>query len=46
MNKVDLGGDGSHFTATGTVTDYDATGNVLSVGCVTWSARRLANLDN
>ncbi len=46
LNKYELSGDGSHFTATGTVTDYDATGNVLSVGCVTQAARRLASLDN
>ncbi len=45
-NKYELSGDGDHFTVTGTVTDYDATGNVLSVGCVTQAARRLASLDN
>ena len=46
LNKVELSGNGSHFTATGTITDYDATGNVISVGCVSQSARRLASLDN
>jgi hypothetical protein len=46
LNKIELSGNGSHFTASGTITDYDATGNVISVGCVTQTARRLANLDN
>ena len=45
LNKEELSGDGSHFTASGTVTDYDATGNVISVGCVTHAARRLISLD-
>jgi hypothetical protein len=44
LNKEELSGDGSHFTASGTVTDYDATGNVISVGCVTHAARRLSAL--
>ena len=46
LNKEELSGDGSHFTATGTITDYDATGNVISVGCVTHAARRLTATDN
>ena len=46
LNKVQLSGDGTHFTASGTVTDYDATGNVISVGCVTHAARRLNSMDN
>lgn len=46
LNKEELSGDGTHFTASGTVTDYDATGNVLSVGCVTQAAKRLTALDN
>ena len=46
LNKVELSGDGSHFTASGTITDYDATGNVISVGCVAQAARRLTALDN
>ena len=46
LNKYELSGDGSHFTASGTVTDYDATGNVISVGCVTQAARRLTATDN
>lgn len=46
LNKEELSGDGSHFSATGTITDYDATGNVISVGCVTHAAKRLTALDN
>jgi uncharacterized lipoprotein NlpE involved in copper resistance len=46
LNKVELSGDGSHFTATGTITDYDATGNQISLGCVTQAARRLTALAN
>ena len=46
LNKLELSGDGTHFTASGSVTDYDALGNVLSVGCVTHAARRIASLDN
>ena len=46
LNKLELSGDGTHFTASGIVTDYDATGNVISVGCVTHAAQRLASLDN
>ena len=46
VNKEELSSDGSHFTATGIITDYDATGNVISVGCVTHAARRLSALDN
>jgi len=46
VNKEELSGDGTHFTASGIITDYDATGNVISVGCVTHAARRLASLDN
>jgi len=45
LDKVELSGDGSHFTATGTITDYDATGNQISVGCFTHAARRLTALD-
>jgi hypothetical protein len=46
LDKVELSGDGSHFTAAGTITDYDATGNPISVGCYTHAARRLTALDN
>ena len=42
LNKLELSGDGSHFTASGTVQDYDATGNPISLGCVSHAATRLA----
>jgi hypothetical protein len=42
LNKIELSGDGSHFTASGTIQDYDATGNPLSLGCVSHAATRLA----
>ena len=45
LNKVELSHDGAHFTAAGTVTDYDASGNQISLGCVTHSARRLTELE-
>ncbi len=45
LNKVELSGDGTHFNASGIITDYDATGNVISVGCVTHAAHRLVSLD-
>lgn len=41
LNKIELSGDGSHYTSSGTVTDYDATGNQLSVGCSALAGRRL-----
>ena len=44
-NKVELSSDGKTFTASGTVTDYDATGNEISVGCVTHAAVRRSSLD-
>ncbi|WP_109489222.1 hypothetical protein [Occallatibacter savannae] len=40
-NTVSLGTDG-HFTATGTIQDYDANGNLLSTGCVVQTAYLLA----
>ena len=46
LNKVELSGDAGHFTAAGTITDYDAAGNQISLGCVTQAARRLTALDN
>lgn len=45
-NKVELSSDGKTFTASGTVTDYDATGNEISVGCVTQAAQRRSSLDD
>ena len=41
-NTITLGSDG-HFTASGTVQDFDATGNLLSTGCVVHTAYQLAN---
>jgi hypothetical protein len=41
LDVATVSSDGSTFTSTGTITDYDATGNVLSVGCVTHAATRL-----
>jgi hypothetical protein len=46
LDKIELSGDGSHFTASGTITDYDGTGNPISLGCLTHAARRLTALDN
>jgi hypothetical protein len=45
-NKLELSDDGNHFTATGTITDYDAAGNQISVGCVSHAARRLSSLED
>jgi hypothetical protein len=44
-NKVELSSDRRTFTASGTITDYDATGNEISVGCVTHAALRRSTLD-
>ena len=41
-NTVTLG-DSGHFTATGTVLDFDAAGNLLSKGCVVHTAYRLTD---
>lgn len=38
--KITLGKDGE-FTSVGLVRDYDASGNLLSTGCVTHTATRL-----
>jgi len=40
-NTVTLSDDGATLSATGTVQDFDANGNLLSNGCVTHSAKRL-----
>lgn len=45
LNKVTLSDDGKTFTATGTITDTDINGNVLSVGCVSQAASRLSDSD-
>ena len=41
VDKIVLGEDG-HFTSSGVVTDYDANGNQLTVGCFTHTASRLS----
>jgi hypothetical protein len=42
MDTIALGQDGE-FTSTGTVQDFDANGNLISIGCVTHSAVRLSD---
>lgn len=42
LNKEQLSDDGNHFTASGTIQDFDASGNLISTGCVEHSATRLA----
>ena len=42
MDTIALGQDGE-FTSTGTVQDFDANGNLISIGCVTHSAVRLTD---
>ena len=42
LNKEKLDDDGDHFTASGTIQDFDASGNLISTGCVVHSATRLA----
>lgn len=41
-NSVKLGSDG-HFTAKGSIQDFDANGNLISTGCVVQTAYQLAN---
>ncbi|KAA6460179.1 hypothetical protein DYQ86_14115 [Acidobacteria bacterium AB60] len=43
-NKVELSSDGTGFSATGTITDFDASGKQISVGCVTQTAERRTSL--
>jgi hypothetical protein len=40
-NNITLSPDGSQFTVTATIQDYDANNNLLSTGCVTQTAKRL-----
>ncbi len=42
LNSEKLDDDGNHFTASGTIQDFDANNNLISVGCVAHSATRLA----
>ena len=36
-------GDNNQFTSSGVIQDFDASGNLISTGCVTHAATRLAN---
>ena len=40
-NTITLSTDGSQFSVTATIQDYDANNNLLSTGCVTQTAKRL-----
>ena len=40
-NAIKLSSDGTQFTVTATIQDYDASNNLLSTGCVTQTAKRL-----
>jgi hypothetical protein len=40
-NAIKLSSDGSGFSVTATIQDYDANNNLLSTGCVTQTAKRL-----
>ena len=41
LDSVTLSDDGSTFTASGTIQDFDANNNLISTGCFTHSATRL-----
>jgi hypothetical protein len=41
LDAITLSSDGSTFSSTGTVQDFDANGNLISTGCVTHAAVRL-----
>ena len=40
-NQITLSPDGSEFSVTATINDYDANDKLLSTGCVTQTAKRL-----
>ncbi len=42
LDTITLSPDGTEFTSTGTVQDFDANNNSISIGCFTHSAKRLA----
>jgi len=42
LNREKLADDGNHFTASGTIQDFDANNNLISVGSVVHSGTRLA----
>jgi Domain of unknown function (DUF4859) len=41
VNAITLSTDGTQFSVTATIQDYDANNNLLSTGCVTQTAKRL-----
>ena len=41
LNAVELSKDGNHFTSKGTIQDRDATGALLSTGCVSQAGTRI-----
>jgi uncharacterized protein (DUF2147 family) len=41
VNTITLSTDGTQFSVTATIQDYDANNNLLSTGCVTQTAKRL-----
>jgi hypothetical protein len=41
LDSITLSQDGSTFTASGMIQDYDASNNLISTGCFTHSATRL-----
>ena len=42
LDTITLSPDGTEFTSTGTVEDFDQNGNSISLGCFTHSAKLLA----
>ncbi len=42
LDAITIGPDGKEFTSTGTVQDFDANSNSISIGCFTNAATRLA----
>jgi hypothetical protein len=41
VNAITVSPDGSEFSVTATIQDYDANNSLLSTGCVTQTAKRL-----
>lgn len=42
LDTITLSPDGTEFTSTGTVQDFDSNNSSISIGCFTHSAKRLA----
>ena len=40
-NNITMSPDGTQYTVTATIKDYDANNNLISTGCVTHTAKRL-----